>query len=117
MSLSIFRRKMKNRTSILEKVNCHSVTGLDLGLDVYRHSGTLILLFWNTHNITGCYMNYIVRDASDAHIQYQVYKLFASGGLVGACRCCYPYVNYLVGEHRKDCIYIRSLGNWTDIHC
>jgi hypothetical protein len=34
-----------------------------------------------------------------------VYKLFASGSLVGACNCCYPYVNYLVGEHGKDCIY------------
>jgi hypothetical protein len=107
MSFSIFRRKMKTCSSILEKLNCRSATGLYLGLDVHRHPDNLIPLFWNTHNFTGCYRNFIARHTSDAHVQYQVKKLFASGGLVVACRCCYPTMHYLAGEHGKLYIFGR----------
>jgi hypothetical protein len=107
MSSSVFRRKMKKTCSILDKLNCRSASGLDLGLDVHQHPYNMIILFWNTHNITGCYLNFIVRHAVDGHVQYQLNKLFKRGGPVGACECCFPIVN-LSGVDGKACIYFSS---------
>jgi len=68
--------------SIVQKVLCRSTTGLELGLDVHRHLGLVILLFWNT-TINGYYRNYIARDCGDV-VSLQLYRGFQSGGPDGA---------------------------------
>ena len=93
---------MRNCNSIVEKVNCRSFTALDLGLDVHRHSGLTILLCSNTHNITGCYRNYIVRETSELVVSMQMWCMFQRG----ACRCCFTYVWRLGKKHGKPCIYM-----------
>jgi len=93
---------MRKCNSIVEKVNCRSFTALDLGLDVHRHSGLTILLCWNTHNITGCYRKYIVRETSELVVTMQMWCLFQRG----ACRCCFTYIWRLGKKHGKPCIYM-----------
>ena len=84
----IYRKKMRKCKSIVQKVNCRSYTALDLGLDVHRHSGLTILLCWNTHNNTGCYRNYIVRETSELVVSMQMWCMFQRG----ACGCGFTYV-------------------------
>ena len=106
MSLSIFQRKMNRCHSIVQKVLCRSTTGLELGLDVHRHLGLVILLFWNTYTINGCYRNYIARDCGDNVVSLQLYRGFQSGGPDGACKCCFTFVSCCKNECEKPCIFM-----------
>jgi len=115
MSLSIFQRKMNKCQSIVQKVLCRSSTGLELGLDVHRHLGLVILLFWNTYTTNGSYKNYISRDCGDNVVSLQLYRGFQSGGPDGACKCCFTFVSCCKNECEKPCIFTDD-PEWES-HC
>ena len=69
---SMFRKTTKNLFSIVDCLNCRSVTGLMPGLDIHRHSYYEIVLFWNTQPNTGCYKSCIVRYGVDCIVDNQI---------------------------------------------
>ena len=115
MSLSIFQTNMNRCHSIVEKVHCRSTTGLGLGLDVHRHLGLVIILFWNTYSTTGSYRNYIAREYGDSVVSMQLYRGFKSGGPDGACKCCFTFVSSCRNECGKPCTWMTLSGKV--IHC
>lgn len=105
MSLFIFQRKMNRCHFIVQKVHCRSTTGLGLGLDIHRHLGFVILLFWNTYSTTGCYRYYIARDYGNSVVSMQLYRGFKSGGPDGACKYCFTFVSGCINECGKPCMF------------
>jgi hypothetical protein len=99
------RNKMNSRSSIVDRLNFRSVTGLRLGLDVHRCTTARTRLYWNRNSITGCYMNYIGRYEVDYYVSKQILPFFKTFGLDDACSCCYINPTYLEDRIGKMCIY------------
>jgi hypothetical protein len=89
MSSTMLRRKMVGASSIVERVNCRSLTGLELGLDVHHRSVFVILLCWKTLHTIECYSNCVQSYSLDYQCTRGLQKMFQHCGLTVPCTRTY----------------------------
>lgn len=101
-------RKMHNHCSIVQSLNCRSITGRGLGLHVYQHSKDLILLCWNIIILTGFYKNCIERYISEEG----VLPLLPGLGLVHGCKLSVKssYAFGMARYGKKRCVLLQHLS-------
>jgi hypothetical protein len=111
-SHSICSTKVHHHRSIVQTLNCRSLTGRGLGLHVHQHCEQQILLCWNVMEVSGFYKNCIERVLPGKSAVRLIECLVERQALVHAvCECVHEYSFLLLPAlyPLHACIYSRWL--------
>jgi len=83
------RRRVKDYSSVVQKIVFRSLTGQGLGLTVHTHIGLSFHLSWNPGFRKGSYKNCVARHTVQSPLWRQIVRQLRGGSLVGLCKCVF----------------------------
>jgi len=103
----MFHKKIKNRTSIVEKVIYRSLTCQTLGLTIHKHFNSRIHLCWSTEAGTLNYKDCIDRSFIREKNLLRFCKALKTFRISGLAPCIVRGITY--GDHRiQRCIFLEK---------